>query len=183
MRRLALRGPLPEDLRRRLPVSGSRTFVWCSEPSLLLQPSGSGFPREPGRRGEIPSCLVLQREGGGRSQRARAWLRLELPTGRVDAALPLSGLAAGRLRAGYRPVAELEIEYLQGHLDGAAVVAERYQRPGSRDPQWVLEVSPPEGEPLPAWAAELDALDATADIAWSHRAIADAGGPPTLLRR
>ena len=58
MRRLALRGPLPEDLRRRLPVSGSRTFVWCSEPSLLLQPSGSGFPREPGRRGEIPSCLV-----------------------------------------------------------------------------------------------------------------------------
>jgi hypothetical protein len=30
-------------------VSGSRTFVWCSEPSLLLQPSGSGFPREPER--------------------------------------------------------------------------------------------------------------------------------------
>lgn len=182
MRRLALRGPLPEDIRRRLPVSGSRTFVWCSEPSVLLEPTGCGFPREPHRRGEVPSCLVFQREGGSRSARCRAWLRLDLPTGRVDAALPLSGLAAGRLRNSYRPVAELELDYLQGHLDGAGVVAERLARPGCRDPQWVLEVSPPESEPLPAWADDLDAVDATDDPAWSHRAIADAGGPPTLRR-
>ena len=67
-------------------------------------------------------------------------------------------------------------------IDGAGVVAERLARPGCRDPQWVLEVSPPESEPLPAWADDLDAVDATDDPAWSHRAIADAGGPPTLRR-
>lgn len=148
----------------------------------MLRPNGCGFPREPHRTGEVPSCLVLQREGGNRSPRARAWLRADLPTGRVDLALPLSGLAAGRLRAGYRPVAELELDYLQGHLDGASVIAERLTRPGCRDPQWVLEVTPPDGEPLPAWAAELPAADVTEQAAWTHRAIADAGGPPTLPR-
>jgi poly(3-hydroxybutyrate) depolymerase len=47
-------------------VSGSRTFVWCSEPSLLLQPSGSGFPREPGRRGEILKTILPQATHGRR---------------------------------------------------------------------------------------------------------------------
>jgi hypothetical protein len=180
--RLALRGPLLEEVRRRLPVSGSRTLFFCSEPSLLLGPSGCGFPREPLREGEIPSCLIFQREGGGRSRRARAWLRAELPGGqRVDLALPLSGLAAGRLLAAYRPAASLELEYLQGHVDGCPVVAERLVRPGAREPQWVLEISSPEGEGLPAWAADLPAEDVSAAREWGHRALAS-DGPPALPR-
>ena len=74
------------------------------------------------------------------------------------------------------------MDYLQGHLDGASVIAERITRPGCRDPQWVLEVTPPDGEPLPAWADDLPADDVTEQAAWTHRAIADAGGPPTLPR-